>query len=456
MGVGVGGFFFVPSSRVWGKRHAFLIGIIILCFSCAWAGASSHNYTSLLWARIFQGVGLAPFEALINSAVGDIYFVHERGKRMAVSNFAVFGGSFMTPVVVGRMTYSIGWEWTFYILSILTGISIFVIFFFIPETAFRRAAHLNTDITTDRVTHRSSAIPMDDGEMQKEIAVPQNEAQSSNQTHRGTTPLPAKKTYLQTLKPIDGRMTDESYWKLLLRPFPLFLHPGILWACLIQGTLIGWTVFLGIVLAAILLGPPLWFNEVTTGYMYTGAFIGAVVGFLVAGVTSDSVTAWMTRRNGGVFEPEFRLFLVIPQLILGVAGLYGFGITANDAVRYGWLWPDFFFACEVAGMVVGAVASACYIVDAHRNISIEAFTCMMIFKNMFSFALTFHGYQWLVRHGTLKVFVGLGTTQIIICLLTIPLCTFMSSIYLDMISLTSGAQTSSARRIARSSQGTIS
>ena len=419
----------MPSSRVWGKRHAFLIGIIILCFSCAWAGASGNNYTSLLWARIFQGIGLAPFEALINSAVGDIYFVHERGKRMAVSNFAVFGGSFMTPVVVGRMTYSIGWEWTFYILSILTGISIFVIFFLIPETAFRRAAHLNTDITTDRVTHRSSAIGMD-GELQKEAAVAQGSAQPGAPTHHEIGPLPAKKSYVQTLKPIDGRMTDESYWKLLLRPFPLFLHPGILWACLIQGTLIGWTVFLGIVLAAILLGPPLWFNEVTTGYMYTGAFIGAVVGFLVAGVTSDSVTAWMTRLNGGVFEPEFRLFLVIPQLILGVTGLYGFGITANDAVRYGWFWPDFFFACEVAGMVVGAVASACYIVDAHRNISIEAFTCMMIFKNMFSFGLTFHGYQWLVRHGTLKVFIGLGTTQIVICLLTIPLCTFMASIYL--------------------------
>jgi hypothetical protein len=31
---------------------------------------------SLLWARIFQGVGTAPFEALVNAAVGDLYFVH--------------------------------------------------------------------------------------------------------------------------------------------------------------------------------------------------------------------------------------------------------------------------------------------------------------------------------------------------------------------------------------------
>ena len=438
MGVGIAGCFFVPSARVWGKRHAFLIGIVILCISSAWGGASSHNYDSFLWARIFQGVGLAPFEALINSAVGDLYFVHERGKRMAVTNFAVFGGSFMTPVVVGKMTYTIGWEWTFFLVAILTGVGIPLIYLCVPEVAFRRAAHLNTDVTTDRVTHRSSVI-IQDSEIAMDDMNSHKELRTANEKHEETAapdePIPPKKTWVQTLKPVDGRMTDESYWKLLLRPFPLFFHPGILWACLIQGTLIGWTVFLGIVLAAIMLGPPLWFNEVTTGYMYTGAFVGAVVGFIIAGATSDSVTAWLTRLNGGVYEPEFRMFLVIPQLILGCTGLYGFGITAADAVRYRWFWPDFFFAFEVAGMVVGAVASACYIVDAHRDISIEAFTCMMIFKNMFSFAFTFNGYQWLVHAGTLKIFVALGTVQVVVCLLTIPLCKFFRW-FLDSNSLT--------------------
>lgn len=51
--------------------------------------------------------------------------------------------------------------------------------------------------------------------------------------------------------PFNGRKTDERYLHLLLRPFALFFHPGILWACLIQGTLIGWTVMIGVVLAGI-------------------------------------------------------------------------------------------------------------------------------------------------------------------------------------------------------------
>ena len=61
LGVGIAGFIFVASARVWGKRHLYLLGTVIIIISSAWAGASGHNYNSLLAARFFQGVGLAPF-----------------------------------------------------------------------------------------------------------------------------------------------------------------------------------------------------------------------------------------------------------------------------------------------------------------------------------------------------------------------------------------------------------
>jgi MFS family permease len=387
LGVGIGGFLFVPSSRVWGKRHAFLIGTVIIIFSCGWGGAAGGSYKSMLWARLFQGIGLAPFEALVNATVGDLYFVHERGKRMALTNFAVFGGAFMTPVVVGKMASTIGWRWSFWLIAIFAAAFLPVLVFFIPETAYRRSEHLNTDtaIVLQGFGHNVVVQPQLSHSGQ-EPATELANRNSSSTTHGDiekpepsshTTPSAPPATapavthlnppYWHKLLPVNGRKTDESYWKLLLRPLPLFGHPGILWACLIQGTLIGWTVFLGIVLAAIMLGPPLFFNEVKTGYMYTGAFIGAVIGFILSGLLSDSTANWMTRRNRGVYEPEFRMLLVIPQLILGCAGLYGFGITSPNTTRYGWFWPDFFFALEVAGMVVGAVASALYIVDAHRK-----------------------------------------------------------------------------------------
>lgn len=76
LGVGVAGLFFVASARVWGKRHLYLLGTVLIIISSAWGGSVGTNYTSLLWARVVQGVGLAPFEALVNASVGDLYHVH--------------------------------------------------------------------------------------------------------------------------------------------------------------------------------------------------------------------------------------------------------------------------------------------------------------------------------------------------------------------------------------------
>ena len=70
------GVIFVASARIWGKRHLYLLGTILIIVASAWGGASGHNYKSLLWARVVQGIGLAPFEALVNASVGDLYFVH--------------------------------------------------------------------------------------------------------------------------------------------------------------------------------------------------------------------------------------------------------------------------------------------------------------------------------------------------------------------------------------------
>lgn len=273
---------------------------------------------------------------------------------MAFTNLAVFGGAFFTPVVVGKITYSIGWWWTFYLVAIFCAASLVGVIFLCPETAFRRDALLNTDIGTAEADEDASRHTHEE----KAPAAPRHH-------HLAATPVRPKKTYAQSLALFDGRKTDESFVKLLLRPFPLFAQPAFLWACLIQGTMIGWTVFIGVILAAIFLGPPRWWNEVLTGYSYTGPFLGAIFGFFVSGALADWSAKYLTKRNGGVYEPEFRILLVIPQLVIGGIGLYGFAATCQGP--YHWAVPIMFFGFEVAGMVIGAVASSLYIVDAYRR-----------------------------------------------------------------------------------------
>jgi len=40
---------------------------------------------------------------------------------MAVANFSLFGGAFLTPVIVGKITGELGWQWPFFLVAIFTG-----------------------------------------------------------------------------------------------------------------------------------------------------------------------------------------------------------------------------------------------------------------------------------------------------------------------------------------------
>jgi MFS family permease len=290
---------------------------------------------------------------------------------MALTNLAVFGGAFFTPILVGKITYTVGWPWSFYFVTIFTGVCLPLIVFFVPETAFRRSAHLNTDLAStedvqlyQKREDAGQTVHPSIGDVE-----PGNSPTQPLDSRGAVTPSDRKKTFRESLLPINGRITDDAFFKLFFRPFPLFAQPAILWACLIQGCMIGWTVFIGVMLAAVFIGPPNWWNEVQTGYAYTGAFLGAVIGFLIAGALADWSAKYLTRKNRGIYEPEFRLVLIIPQLVFGCTGLYLFGVTAATLVNYSWVLPIFAFGLQVGGMVIGAVAASLYIVDAHRRFS---------------------------------------------------------------------------------------
>lgn len=405
LGCGASAFLFVPSSRIWGKRHLFILGTILLIVTSVWTAASgSKSYTNFLWSRIFQGVAAAPFESLVNAAVGDLYFVHERGKRMAFTNLAVFGGAFFTPILVGKISNDMGWPWTFWFVAIFSGVCLPAIFLFCPETAYPRnptprfsaaaaAAATKNDSGLDQEAKEHAAPSTDSTIIPEPPAATTTKDEVNHNTSTETETqrdIPPKATFIQSLALFNGRKSTDSFWKLTLRPLPLLFHPAFLWACLIQGLLIGWTVFIGVLMAFFFIAVPLWWDEVQTGYAYTGAFVGALIGFAVAGGLSDWSARNMTSWNGGVYEPEFRLVLVLPQMVLGCAGLYGFGITLDGMLwgKYHYAVPLTFFGLEVAGMVIGAVAGSLYIVDAYREF------------HLFLFHASLGGSWWVLPTGT--------------------------------------------------------
>lgn len=63
--------------------------------------------------------------------------------------------------------------------------------------------------------------------------------------------------------------------------------------------------------------------------MYISPLIGAVIGGVVAGRASDLVVRTLAKTNRGVYEPEFRLVMVLLVALCTGAGLILFGWSAG-------------------------------------------------------------------------------------------------------------------------------
>jgi hypothetical protein len=228
------------------------------------------------------------------------------------------------------------------------------------------------------------------------------------------------KTYLQTLRPWNGLLTKTSWFRVMLRPFILFAYPSVLWSTLVYSLSVGWLIVLSESVASIYRNKASYnFSALGTGLVYLSPFIGGILGTVVAGKVSDIVVRFMARRNGGVYEPEFRLVMAAPVAIATATGLMGFGWSAQE--RDKWIVPTIFFGIISFGCTLGSTTAITFCVDSYRQYAGEALVTLNFSKNIFHglvFSLFFP--HWLASDGPKHVFLAIGGIQIA-CLLTTPL-----------------------------------
>ncbi|KAK0635971.1 major facilitator superfamily domain-containing protein [Bombardia bombarda] len=144
---------------------------------------------------------------------------------------------------------------------------------------------------------------------------------------------------------------------------------------------------------------PYRFSAFATGLVYIAPFIGGVLGTAVAGRASDLVVRAMARHNKGVYEPEFRLVMMLPVLIATVAGLMGFG------------WS-----------VGGSTTAITFCLDSYRQFAGEALVTLNFSKNILHgmvFSLFITG--WVQSDGPKTVFIWIGVIQSVLLTTTLPM-----------------------------------
>ena len=147
------------------------------------------------------------------------------------------------PIIAGYISVQHGWRMQFKLISGFLGPVLLAVILFCPEHAFRRNRKFETDLgsggsSTSTSVDNSTVAAGGDGK--------DNVGEKSQEVdHEGGEGKP-KKTFLQELKIYNGRFSDDSFWKLLVAPFPCMLYPATIWAFLLQGTFVTWVSTFGI------------------------------------------------------------------------------------------------------------------------------------------------------------------------------------------------------------------
>ena len=430
-------FLFNPLAKIYGKRPIYVGASVILFVVSIW-GAVADNYPSFLGSRVLGGIGMAPYEVLVQATISDLYFVHERGTRLAVWNLFLLCGICGAGFISGYIIEDLGYKWTFGICAILFGIFGLGILLLVPETAYIRptvtaevlAARANVD--DEKATEKAHGLHI---EFQEEIV-------SSSLTGNGTSPdaaIEAKMSYFKSLALTSGRYTDAALWKIFARPFLMFFYPCVLFGFLVYGTTLTWIVVFSVVNGVLFTAPPYNFSVSQAGLTSLSPFIMCIIGEAISGPLNDWICLRLAKANRGIYEPEFRLVLMAVVVVTGCAGFYGFGAT----VHYQTHWTGPVLTYGLANMAL-AFASTCvfgYVLvsflslrfycneisdpsqDCYPNLAEEAFVAINA-RNLLTFGLTYFVNTWLAQAGPLAVFNVLGSCFLAVCALTVPLWVF--------------------------------
>lgn len=228
------------------------------------------------------------------------------------------------------------------------------------------------------------------------------------------------KSFVQQLRPWHGRLNKDKWLKVAVRPFILYSYPAVLWSAAIYSCSIGWLIVVSESVTVIYREEYYHFDALQTGLMYISPFIGGVLGTAVAGKVSDIIVKAMTRRNGGLYEPEFRLVMAFPIAVTTVIGLMGYGWSAQ--MRDAWIVPTVFLGVISFGCSLGSTTSITFCVDSYRQYAGEALVTLNFTKNIFhGLVFSFFVTGWIEEDGSKSVFIWIGIIQLIFCFFSIPM-----------------------------------
>jgi MFS family permease len=137
---GPGGLLAVPLVQRYG-RLPVLFWSQLLTLICTIGAYGASSYAGFTACRTLQGFFGAPPQVIGLSMIHDMFFFHERARKINIWAFSFLIGPYLGPFIAGFIAEKLDWRNNFGVLAGFYGFSVLLILLFGDETLYDREHH---------------------------------------------------------------------------------------------------------------------------------------------------------------------------------------------------------------------------------------------------------------------------------------------------------------------------
>lgn len=396
-GLGLGCPIFIPFADKFGKRPVYIVGSALVVAMASWQ-AKMTSLGELYSSFFIQGLAVSITETIIQMTVADLYFVHQRGTFNGIYMFVVDVSNFLILVPSGYITMRLGWRWVYIIVAIIASFQFLLTVFFFEETKY---------------------TPPESTESEED--------QHEEEDHKVISHIFAKAVDTPR-KPWSKRLALVTYSKGSWREFGrkiytpfvvLVSYPIVTYSAIQYGFMLTWLSMGSTTVSSSFALPPYNFTPSAIGNVSIAPFVGMIFGSLYGGWFNDVSIIWLSKRNNGIYEPEFRLYSLLFANFTLTAGLFMFGISVAHGVH--WMVPTVGYGIIMFGFGSSGAIVITYLVDCYEKMVAEAFIGVIVVRNAFAVIIIFAMAPWIDKVGLENMYITVGCFSLIPLLLTIPM-----------------------------------
>ncbi|KAG5359236.1 putative MFS-type transporter [Yarrowia sp. E02] len=211
----------------------------------------------------------------------------------------------------------------------------------------------------------------------------------------------------------------KEFGRKMYTPFiTVVAYPIVAFVALQYGFMLTWLAMATTTIADVLVEEPYNFSSAAIGNINISPFIGMALGSIYGGWFSDVTIIWMSKRNNGIYEPEMRLWGLIPANLTLTIGLFLFGIPIAQGVH--WMVPTLGLGIIMFGFGSSGAIAVTYLLDCYKDIVADAFIGVMVVRNACGMIMIFAQTPWIDNVGLQNVYITVGCISLVPLFGTIP------------------------------------